>query len=487
MQRLSGLDAAFLSLETPNTPMNVVGTILLDPSTAEDGFSRGQVLRLLAARLHRLPPLRRRLAEVPFGLGHPVWIEDSEFTLEDHVSRVVAPAPGSERILAEIVGRFAARPLDRSRPLWEMQVVENLCEGRVALLVKMHHAVADGIASAQMIVQLLDTEPDPAPAEPPPEWRPEATPSSVVLLGRALFGLATQPARMLPILKDTAKTAAEMAGRALGPPGAGLPAALPFTAPRTRFNGSVSPGRVVAYARVGFRELHFVKSVFRASINDVILAACTSSLRSYLEAHDDPPREPLVATIPVCVRRGKEWGQQGNRVSALFVHLPVQLADPLDQLLAIRASVRSAKRFHDALGPNKLRDWAQWTTPAVLSNAVRLYSRLELAKRHRPIHNLVISNVPGPTSPLYAAGARVVALHPHGPIFQGAGVNITVMSYVDSMDFGILACEKSVPDVDSIAHGFGAGVGNLVKLALLETPQASSGTRPRSATAHHVP
>ena len=188
MKNLSGLDTSFLCLETPSSPMNVVGTILLDPSTAPDGFSYEQILRRIEERLHRLPPLRRKLVEVPFRLAQPVWIEDPDFTLERHVRRVVAEPPGNERVLAEIVGRFAARPLDRSRPLWEMLLVENLAGDRAALLIRMHHAAADGIASAQMMLQLLDNTPKPPACEPPPDWEADLAPSALGLLGQALFG-----------------------------------------------------------------------------------------------------------------------------------------------------------------------------------------------------------------------------------------------------------------------------------------------------------
>ena len=478
MKQLSGLDAAFLSLETDHTPMNVVGTIILDPSTARGRFSYERVLKLLEERLHRLPPMRRRLVEVPFGLGHGVWIEDPKFALERHVRRVVARPPGTERILTEIVGRFAAQPLNRARPLWQILVVENLSEGRVALVIKMHHAAADGVASAQMMLQLLDPTPDPAPMDPSAtpmatsaKWEPESAPGAVGMLGKALFGMALKPARMAGVARDTLESLADLTSHALAPTGTELPAALPLTAPRTRFNGSISPARSVAYSRARFQDLHFVKSVFGTSINDVVLAACTHSLRNYLQTRNDLPHEPLVATIPVCTRSGEEWTEQGNHLSALFVHLPVHLADPLDQLLAVQSSCRQAKRFHATWGANKLRDWARFTTPALFSNAIRLYSKLRLADKHPPVYNLVISNVPGPSEPLYAAGARVVAAYPLGPIFDGAGLNITVMSYVDSVDFGVIACRESVPEVEAIAHGFSSGIGDLVKLALNDAPK----------------
>jgi WS/DGAT/MGAT family acyltransferase len=484
MQRLSGLDTAFLCLETPNAPMNVVGTILVEPSAGDGSFSVERILRLIEGRLHRLPPLRRRLLEVPFGLDHPVWIEDRKVVVADHVERIQAAPPGSERILAEIVGRFAARPLDRSRPLWEVAFVEGLAEGRSALVFKVHHAAADGVAAAQMMLQLLDTsaEPSPEPASIPDRARVRA-PRRARLLVQALAGLTLRPARVARLVGAAAQAGARLGGEALAPSAGPTLPALPLAAPRTAFNGAVSTRRRVAYARASLRDLRFVQSAFETTANDVILAASTAALRHYLEAHGDRPREPLVAAVPVCVRDRKDWNAHGNHISTLFVHLPVQLADPLDRLLAVRAHTRQAKRFHAALGGRALRDWAQLTLPALLARAARLYSHFELADRHRPLYNLVISNVPGPRAPLYAAGARVVAAHAHGPIFDGAGLNVTVMTYADSVEFGVLACERSVPDVEEIALGFGAAVGELVKLALevTPTPRPRRRARPRRA------
>jgi WS/DGAT/MGAT family acyltransferase len=248
---------------------------------------------------------------------------------------------------------------------------------------------------------------------------------------------------------------------------------MPFSAPPTPWNRAVSSQRTVAFERARLADVKAVGSAFDATVNHVVLAACTQTLRSYLEAHGGAPEVPLVAAIPVSLRGLEDAENYGNRISALLVHLPVHLPDPVDQLLALRRDADSSKQQHGRLGVAALGDWAEFTSTALLGYAARFYSAQQLANRHRPLHNLVISNVRGPGAALYAAGARLTAAYPLGPVMDGAGVNITVLSYADSVDFGIVACGRAVPDVGDIALGFGAAVGRLLKIALEKTAERS--------------
>jgi WS/DGAT/MGAT family acyltransferase len=221
-------------------------------------------------------------------------------------------------------------------------------------------------------------------------------------------------------------------------------------------------------------DVKWIHSVYGTTVNHVVLAACTQTLRNYLEAHGGAPDAPLVAAVPVSLRTPEELETYGNRISAFLVHLPVHLADPVEQLLAVRHDAESSKQLHADLGVGALGEWAEFTSTALLTSAARFYSDRKLASRHRPVHNLVISNVRGPETPLYAAGARLTAAYPLGPLMEGAGMNITVVSYMDSIDFGIIACERSVPHVADIALGFGAAVADLFKIALDERLGAPS-------------
>jgi WS/DGAT/MGAT family acyltransferase len=464
---LSGLDSAFLSLETPSTPMHMMGTFVLDASSASGGYSFERILRLLEERMPDLAPFRRRLAAMPFGLDHPVWVDDPDLRIRSHVHRVGAPATGSDQVLASLVAQIASQPLDRTRPLWELWVVEGLAEGRVALVFKMHHAVADGVSAIQLLLQLLDSSPEGADAGGSHERvRGDPAPTRRALLAHALTRLPQRSARFTRLLRDTAASVVSMGRSTVWRDAGRTRMPLPFSGPRTPWSGATSPQRAVAYGRARLADVKTINAVYGTTVNHVVLAACTQTLRNYLEAHGGAPDAPLVAAVPVSLRTPEEPDTYGNRISAFLVHLPVHLTDPVEQLLTARHEAQSSKQLHADLGVGMLGEWAEFTSAALITLAARVYSDRKLASRHRPLHNLVISNVRGPGTPLYAAGARVTAAYPLGPLTEGAGMNITVVSYRDSIDFGIIACERSVPHVADIALGFGAAVADLFKIAL---------------------
>jgi diacylglycerol O-acyltransferase len=462
MKRMAGMDAAFLYLETPSMHAHVVGTIVLDPSTSPEPFTTERVAQLLRERMHLLQPFRRRLAPVPFNLTHPVWIEDPDFDIEAHIHRTALRAPGSMRELAELVGDIASRPVDRSRPLWELWVVDGLAGGDVAMVTKMHHAAIDGVTGADIMAHLFDLTPD-APATPPQEpWVPDQVPSDLQLVGDAVRHIVGNPVRAARTVGRTARTAVGVVRqqRRSTTEADGPSPALPFMAPRTRWSAAITPHRVVAFGNARLEDLKLVKSTFGTTVNDVVLAACTMTLGGYLRAHDDLPDQPLICSVPVSVH-GKTEADSVNQVSAMFVRLPVQLDDPVEVLRSISAETRVAKVMHDAIGADTLQDVAQFIPPTVFNRAMRLYSGLRLADRHRPVHNVVISNVPGPPIPLYAAGARVKGVIPLGPLLEGAGLNITVLSNMGNVDFGAIGCRELVPEIWDIADGFGTAVADL--------------------------
>jgi diacylglycerol O-acyltransferase len=478
---LSGLDAAFLSLETPSTPMHMLGTFVLEASAASGGYSFERILRLVEERMPDLAPFRRRLAAVPFGFDHPVWIDDPDFRIRSHVYRVGAPAPGSEQVLASLVAQIASQPLDRTRPLWELWVIEGLAGGQAALVFKIHHAVADGVSAIQLLLRLLDTSAEGA-AECGSDERvePDPAPTSRALLAHVLSRLPRRSARFARLLLDSTKSVAGVTRSMVGGAALGLRMPMPFSGPRTPWNGATSPQRTVAYGRARLANVKLINSVFGTTVNHVVLAACTQTLRNYLAAHGGVPDSPLLAAIPVSLRRPEESGTSGNHISVYLVRLPVQLADPVEQLLAVRREAESSKQLHADLGVGALGQWAEFASAALLGGAAHFYSDRKLAGRHRPLHNLVISNVRGPETPLYAAGAQLTAAYPLGPLMEGAGINITVVSYMGSVDFGIIACERSVPHVADIARGFGAAVADLHEIALEKARKTRSMRRKRA-------
>ncbi|MBV8950562.1 MAG: wax ester/triacylglycerol synthase family O-acyltransferase, partial [Actinobacteria bacterium] len=275
MKRLSGMDAAFLYIETPSMHMHVVGTLVLDPSTMPGGYSFDAFRELLRSRLHLLPPFRRRLVPVPFNLGHPFWIEDPDFDLDAHLVRVAAPAPGGMRELAEIVGSIASRPLDRSRPLWEMWVVEGLEHGFVGVVAKLHHSSIDGVSGADLMVNLFDLTPETAPMEPEAEWKPEQPPSTLRLMGEAAAYQMRQPMGVATTVWKTGqgllrtRLQRRQEPESDAPPRAG--------APSTPFNAAITPHRSVAYGRVSLDDVKVAKNATGTKVNDIVLAACTQT------------------------------------------------------------------------------------------------------------------------------------------------------------------------------------------------------------------
>ncbi|MER3452226.1 MAG: wax ester/triacylglycerol synthase family O-acyltransferase [Acidimicrobiia bacterium] len=477
MERLSGLDASFLYLETPTNHMHVAAVMVFDPSSAPGGYSFERVKEFIASRLHLITPFHRRLVPVPFNLAHPVWIEDPAFDLDYHIRRIAIPPPGGSRELAELAGDIASRQLDRTRPLWELWIVEGLQNGYVAAIAKMHHCTIDGVSGANLLAHLFDLTAEPEDVVAP-EWRPERKPSDLELVA---FGLQSRVRRQLRVLTLAPRTVAAVLNVLRQRRDPSTPAgATPLTAPRTSFNASITPHRKVALTAVPLAGIKAVKNAFGTTVNDVVLAICAGALRRYLLERDELPDRFLVATCPISVRNETDTEPGSNKISAMFVSLPTQLEDPVERLLAIRESTKGAKEEHKALGARMLQDLGELAAPTLFSLAARLYSSMKLADRHPVAHNLVISNVPGPPVPLYFAGSRLVALHPLGPVFDGAGLNITVLSYLDTVGFGLIACRELIPRLWDLAAAVEESAAELEKAAQRRVASRRSTRRARS-------
>ena len=470
MERLTGLDAAFLYLENPTNHMHVAMTMVLDPSTVPGGYTFESVKEFIRGRLHLVPPFRRRLVEVPFNLAHPVWIEDPDFDLDFHIRRVACPAPGGRRELGEMAGQIASTPLDRSRPLWELWVIEGLKQDRIGVVTKVHHSAIDGASGADLMVHLFDLEPDP-PAQPPPvEREPERIPTDLELLGHAAASRFRKTIALPKLIGQTVQAVNRVVqGRRDPDKPVG---AAPLSAPATSWCGSLSPMRTVGFARVPLEDVRALKTAFGCTVNDVVLALCAGTLRSYMLDRGELPDGPLVAACPVSVRIDGE-SSGGNKVSAMFTTLDTHLADPAERICAIQACTVGAKEEHLAVGADMLQNWAEYAAPNTFNLASRLYASWGLAGSHRPIHNVIISNVPGPPFPLYYAGAEMVAAYPMGPVMEGVGLNITVFSYRGSVDFGFMVDRELVPDVWNMADRVKGALTEL-QLAAGLTPTANA-------------
>jgi diacylglycerol O-acyltransferase / wax synthase len=476
MERLTGIDASFLYMETPSLHMHVSMAAVFDPSTVPGGYSWEKVQRLVGSRLSLAPIFRRRLVEVPFRLDHPYWVEDATFDLDYHLRRAALPAPGGMTELADFVGDVCSRQLDRSKPLWEMYLVEGLENGNIAIVSKIHHCTIDGVSGSELLAQLFDLEAHPT-GKPDEVTAPgaEHVPSDIELLRRAVVSRLMRPVGMTKLVFRTGKAVLNVR-RVRGESSTGH-AALPLTTPRTSLNAAITPHRKVAFSSIALDDVKRIKNAMETTVNDVVLAVCTGALRRYLTESGELPDDPLVATVPVSVHPTASTRGGSNKISAMWVGLPCQLDDPVKRLLTIRDSTKGAKKEHNALGADLLLDWTEHATPNLFSSAARAYSRLKLADRHRPIHSLVISNVPGPDFPLYLAGAEMVAGFPLGPVMDGAGLNITVMSYRGVLNWGLMACAESVPTVRAMATYIPDALQELLLAAGLE-PATPIGVAP---------
>jgi WS/DGAT/MGAT family acyltransferase len=462
MRSMSGADASYLYMETPTSPMHVVGVLVLEPTAGAGPITRATLIDALEQRIHLIPPLRRRIVSPPAGLDHPVWIEDPDFDLASHIRAVSLPADVTWTDLEAFVGTVAGRLLDRSRPLWEMWVVGGLAGGRVALVTKLHHCIMDGGAGGDLMASLFDLEPGAdAPAPPAASWEPDPVPSSGALAVRSLASLPCRLGREAPrALLSTAggmvggaRTWAAQRARGGGPP---------LSAPRTALNGSLTDRRSVSLTMVDLDQVRLIRKVFGTTINDVVLAATATSLRSYLGARGDLPSSPLVAATPVSVRVETPGSSElGNKVSNMMVALSLGPDDPVERLRAIHDVAQSSKELFAAFGPDMLQQITGFTAPTLMTAAARGYSSLHLARFHPPVLNLIVSNVAGPPVDLYLGGARVTGVFAMGPLIEGSGLNLTVLSEAHHLNVGIVACPDLVPDVGEIGDGFGEAVAEL--------------------------
>ena len=450
MERLSGLDASFLYAESSTVPLHVCSVIELDTSTIPDGYSFDRLLSHLALRVEALPELRAKLADSQLNLDHPVWVEDKDFDVSRHLHRIALPSPGGRTELSEICGHIASMPLDRSKPVWEMWVIEGVADtdahdgGPLALMIKVHHAAVDGVSATNLLNQLCSVEPDASPPDPV-EGPGDATLLEITAGGLVRF--LSRPLQLAKVMPATISTVANTVSRARN----GRAMAAPFSAPVTRFNAEVTSERNIALAQLDLEDVKRVKSRFGVKINDVVMALCAGALREFLRDRGELPDKPLVAVVPASVH-DKADRPGRNKVSGMFCNLQTHIADPGARLRAIADASSIAKEHSSAIAPTLILDWTQVFVRAVFGVVFGLAARTPLT--HTAIHNVIISNVAGPQDTLYGFGAEIKALYPLGPIFHGSGLNITVMSLDGKLNVGIISCPQLVDDLWDLADRF---------------------------------
>ncbi len=468
MKQLTGLDASFLYMETSTNFGHVNGIGLYNrPYPEFNAFDA--VYAKFASMVHEVEPLRRKLATVPFNLDHPYWIDDEDFDLDFHIRHIGIPPPGNDHQLAEQIARIIGRPMDRSRPLWEIYVMEGLTDDRWGLFAKYHHATIDGAAGVILLNMLTSRDPSAEPPPPPTAWAGEPMPSDGELLRRTAANLTRNPVKSARLQLRIVQSLAAAAGvtsvstaasqtRALlkaivSRSGTGETAnergvSMPVSpAPPTPWNRTITAHRRFAMRTASLDDLKKIKDATGGTLNDVVMAVCTGALRAYLLKHDALPDKPLRAMVPVSIRTGDEEDVWSNRVSGIIADLPTDCDDPLERVARCRVAMAAAKRQFELVPADALAEATQITSPVVAASALRLASRLRLADRVNLPTNVVISNVPGPRQPLYFAGAQMQNYIPVSTVADGMGLNITVHSYLDRLDFGLVACRELVPDL----------------------------------------
>jgi len=414
----------------------------------------------LGSRLHLVPRFRQKLRFVPYGQGRPVWVDDPNFNLDYHLRHTALPSPGSEEQLRTLAARIFSQRLDRTKPVWEMWLVDGLEGGRFAIVGKTHHCLVDGVSGVDITNVLFDLDPEPADAVEPEPWLPQPEPSRSQLLGEALVERATNPAEIVrgaEALVTAPRRAASAAMRELGAAGSFLRTG--FAAPRSAINCSIGPYRRFQWVRTDLDDLKRVKNLAGGTVNDVVIAVVAGGLGRYLRGRGQSTAGlELRAMVPISVRTQGEHGALGNKVSAMMAPLPVWREDPIDRLNAVSNTMRHLKSTGQAVGASLLTDVTNFTPPTIAAQAARLQSR-------QRFFNTVVTNVPGPQFPLYLLGRELLDLFPMVPLAANQAVCFGIMSYNGGVNFGLTADYDATPDLDALADDLEASVAELVEAA----------------------
>jgi WS/DGAT/MGAT family acyltransferase len=472
VDRLSGFDATFLYAESADAPFEIASCVIVDATDAPEPYSFERVREVVAGRLHLAPRLRQRLLRVPLELDRPVWVDDTGFDLDHHVRRVALPPPGGRRELQAYLGDVLGQPLDRARPLWELHLVEGLEGGRIAGVVKTHHAMVDGIAGFELLTTFLDDAPDAMPPPPDGRWAPGRTPGRVELAVRAVPSLVRQPwttARTIAPLvrfRPVRRLMTRRTGRNDGEERVGGPRRVTANdAPPTPFNAAVQQHRRAALVDAGFDMVRGIADANDVTVNDVVVAAVGGAARRYLQRHDALPERSLVAFVPVSTRGDGEGG--GNRTSLMYASMGTDVDDVRDRLAAVAASTRRGKAAHRREGPGVPTDLTAVAGAQGAALVGRVLAESGLARRLRLGGNVVVSNIPGPERPLWFAGAPVERLYPFGPLVDGNALNVTVLSYRrDVLSFGLVGDREVMGDLEDFGDDLRASLAELERVLL---------------------
>ncbi len=444
---MSGLDSAFLYLEQPHMPMHVGSLCILDGSL---GFERFR--EHLISRLDRIRTFQQRLVEVPFSMDRPFWVDDPDFNIDDHLHHTALPKPGGWKQLRRLCSRVFAQQLDRNKPLWEFVFVEGLeaipqvPTGSVAIISKIHHAAIDGMSGNTVMSALFDATAETSTYESKEPKPTEPLPSALELIAHSATDFIRRPFKLPGILFETAQatiksgTFSRVVRRDLS--------AIPFTAPATPFNAAISRSRNWNTAVLDMKRIKAIKNRAGCTVNDVVLTICAGALRRYLSEINKLPDSPLVAMVPISTRSTDKKDSLGNQVNATLVQLATDIENPIERLNQVHQNMLRSKSSHQAVDANLIMQYGELVPYGLAGQAARVYTRTELANRHRPLFNCIITNVPGPRIPLYLAGHKMIASMGMAPIVDGIGLTMVVFSYQDMLTISPLSSPKVMPDLD---------------------------------------
>ena len=453
MKQMQGLDTVFVAMERPIAPVHIGSVLIYDPSTAPGGFVRFKdILSFIEGRLHMAETMRQKMVKVPFGLDYPYWVQDSAFDIEYHVRHVALPKPGDWRQLCIQAARIFARPLDLSRPPWEVTVIEGLDnipsvpKGAYAMLTKVHHAAIDGVSGVDMMNALHTMTPDRDAPLPPDNWRPEADPSQIGMFARGYVSNLVNPIRQAKAMKNALPG---MLRTAKGLLQKDFDFKALINTPRTRFNGTVSPHRMFDSTAFALKDIKAIRALSPGSkLNDVMLSITGGAMRLYLERYDELPDHSMTTMAPISVRDESEKNTMGNQVSAMFVPVGSHIPTARERIKFVTEETIRAKEFTSAMGARQITEMAKLAPAPMMNIGAQIYSRLKLANHIKPAINTVVTNVPGPPVPIYSAGAKLIGLHGLLCLVDGVKLGHIVHSYIDEVTLSFTACRSAVPDPD---------------------------------------
>ena len=454
MRQLQGMDASFVAMETPNSPMHIGSILIYNPETAPGGFVRFKdILNFFESRMQLSTTIRQRMVRVPFDLDYPYWIEDPDFDLEYHIRHVALPKPGDWRQLCIQAARIFARPLDLNKPPWEFTVVEGLdnipgvAPGSYAMVTKVHHAAIDGMSGIDLMEATHTLDPNTPPPNAPDEWKPEKVPGPAELLGKSYINTLLNPAKQLEV---AAKAVPGIAKAVAGLVKQEFSLSSDMVAPRTRFNKKISAHRVVEGRSVPLADIKAIRALAPGSkVNDVFLAIIGGAMRKYLLAKDDLPKATLTAMAPISVRSSQEKNDMGNQVAAMIAPLGTHIDDPVERLAYVKSKTENSKAMTDAMGARNMTEISKVSPALFMSLGAQLYTRLGLANRGvGPMFSTVVTNVPGPPIPIYSTGARLESMMGLLCLNDGLGLGHVVQSYCDEATISFTACRELLPDPD---------------------------------------